>query len=121
MRRRGRAVRAYRAHPVATILAAKGGTIGDITVGDCLELLHVAVRANARHHTSPLLLPAAAQREFPGRGARDDASVRRPRPADREQLIDRYGIDCQPVRDLLVEYLRERQPAVDYSTLQSLA
>ena len=27
-----------------------------------------------------------------------------------EQLIDRYGIACRPVRDLLVDYLRERQP-----------
>jgi len=37
------------------------------------------------------------------------------------QLIGRYAIECQPVRDLLAEYLRERQPAVDYSTLENLA
>jgi hypothetical protein len=37
------------------------------------------------------------------------------------QMIDRYGIACQPVRDLLVDYLRERQPSVDYSTLRNLA
>ena len=37
------------------------------------------------------------------------------------QLIDRYGIACRPVRDLLVDYLRERQPSVDYATLRSLA
>lgn len=38
-----------------------------------------------------------------------------------EQLIDRYQIACAPVRDVLVDYLRERQPSVDFSTLQRLA
>jgi hypothetical protein len=38
-----------------------------------------------------------------------------------EQLIDRCRISCRPVRDVLVDYLRERQPAVDFSTLQRLA
>ena len=38
-----------------------------------------------------------------------------------EALIDRYRIACRPVRDVLVDYLRERQPAVDFSTLQRLA
>lgn len=38
-----------------------------------------------------------------------------------EGLIDRYQLACRPVRDLLVDYLRERQPALDYSSLRSLA
>ena len=38
-----------------------------------------------------------------------------------EQLIDRYRIACRPVRDVLVDYLRERQPSVDFSSLQRLA
>ena len=29
-----------------------------------------------------------------------------------EQLIDRYDLGCRPVRDLLVDYVRERQPGV---------
>jgi len=37
------------------------------------------------------------------------------------QMIDRYDIDCRPVRDLLVDYLKERQPSVDYATLRNLA
>lgn len=36
-------------------------------------------------------------------------------------MIDRYHLTCRPVRDLLVEYLKERQPALDYNTLQTLA
>ncbi len=38
-----------------------------------------------------------------------------------EQLVDRYDLACRPVRDLLVDYLRERQPSVDYNTLTGLA
>jgi hypothetical protein len=38
-----------------------------------------------------------------------------------EQMIDRYQIACRPVRDLLVDYLRERQLSVDYTSLRVLA
>lgn len=38
-----------------------------------------------------------------------------------EQLIDRYRIACRPVRDLLVDYLRERQPGLDYASLHKLS
>jgi hypothetical protein len=38
-----------------------------------------------------------------------------------EQLIDRYDIACRPIRDLLVDYLRERQAGIDHSTLRNLA
>ena len=33
------------------------------------------------------------------------------------QLIDRYGIICRPVRELLVAYLQERQPMLDHTSL----
>ena len=38
-----------------------------------------------------------------------------------EQMVDRYDLACRPVRDLLVDYLRERQPGIDYNTLTGLA
>ena len=62
------------------------------------------------------LLPAAAR----GRNARAGApptSGCSSAGSSPEQLIDRYDLDCRPVRDLLVDYLRERQPA-DFSTLR---
>jgi hypothetical protein len=37
------------------------------------------------------------------------------------ELVDRYQLQCQPVRDLLVDYLSERQPAIDYTSLKNLA
>ncbi|GAB3483315.1 hypothetical protein [Amycolatopsis cihanbeyliensis] len=38
-----------------------------------------------------------------------------------EQIVDGYGIECQPVRDLLVEYLTERSPELDHTSLSSIA
>ena len=37
------------------------------------------------------------------------------------ELIDRYQLSCRPVRDLLVDYLQERQPALDHTSLDALA
>ena len=37
------------------------------------------------------------------------------------QLIDRYDLACRPVRDLLVDYLNERRPGIDYVTMNGLA
>ena len=96
---------------VAVVMAAKGGPVGAVRVGDCVELLQVAadIRATSgseAHAHSPLfyqLLRAhgdlgedapAAIEMFAGRG----------QPSC-EQLIDRYQIACQPMRDVLVDYL----------------
>ena len=110
---------------IALIMAAKGGTVAGITVGDCLELTEVADQVAAGLHGgvhSPLFYQLlldrggfpgdapAAMRVFSGRG----------QPSC-EQLIDRYGIICQPVRDVLVDYLAERKLSSDFSSLQRLA
>ena len=112
---------------IAVILAAKGGPVAAVQVGDCVELLQTAagIRATSgseAHAHSPLFYqllrshgalgqdaPAAIEM-FSGRG----------QPTC-EQLIDRYQIACRPVRDVLVDYLRERQPSVDFSSLQRFA
>jgi len=36
-------------------------------------------------------------------------------------MIDRYDIACRPVRDVLVDYLRERQPSLDFTSLRALS
>lgn len=38
-----------------------------------------------------------------------------------EQSVDRHGIECGEVRDLLVEYLKERSAALDYPSAKQLA
>ena len=110
---------------IAVIMAAKGGGVTGITVGDCAELLDVAARtltARDRHPYSPFFYQLlrirgafgdeapAAMRVFSGRGQ-----------PTREQLIDRYHIACRPVRDVLVDYLAERRLSMDFSSLQNLA
>jgi hypothetical protein len=37
-----------------------------------------------------------------------------------EELVARHRIACRPVRDLLVRYLAERAPALDYSSLRQV-
>ena len=110
---------------IAVVMAAKGGLVDDITVGDCVELLDVtaALRTGPdRHSHSPFFYQLL--RALGGFGEAAPATMRVLQARGQltaEELIDRYGIACQPVRDLLVDYLRERQLTVDYSSLQNLA
>ncbi|MGH3123736.1 MAG: hypothetical protein ACRDND_22335, partial [Streptosporangiaceae bacterium] len=115
------ATRAFRR--ITAIMAAKGGLVADITAGDCLHALHLmngmfhrgsdknAYFYQLMHATG--VFPAGAPASVRTSLARGQLTA--------GQLIDRYGIACRPVRDLLVDYLRERQPSVDYATLRNLA
>jgi integrase len=107
----------------AVILAAKGGMLAGIQVGDLLELLDTeaemlgAVRADAAAcyrvlRQLGIFGPAAPMRLRELR----TAGQRTP-----EQMIDRHNLACRPIRDLLVDYLKERQPAIDYASLEQLA
>jgi integrase len=112
----------------ALIMAAKGGLAGDITPGDCLELLdccrHVfddGTRTN-RHSSFVYQLLHSAGVFPPGAPATVRMiSTRFAGQLTAGQLVDRYDLACRPVRDLLVDYLRERQPGIDYVTLAGLA
>lgn len=106
-------------------MAAKGGLVANVEVGDCVELLKITAGLPTRSNgfiLSPLFYqllrwhgvlgqeaPAAIEM-FSGNG----------QPTC-EQLSDRYNIKCQPVRDVIVDYLRERQIAMDFSSLQRTA
>lgn len=110
-------------HRTAVIVAAKGGTLADITVGDVLELLdtEAAARAKVTGGTAVfyrMLHQLGILGEHAPETVRQARSIGQRGPGE---LIDRYRLRCRPVRDLLVEYLRERQPALDYASLDSLA
>jgi integrase len=118
----GRTMKKAALRRAATILAVKGGALRDITVGDCLELSTTvdgrSVRRNAAMgfyqllHTMGVFGPdaPARMRVFTTQGQLSPA-----------QLIGRHGIQCRPVRDLLVEYRQERQPTLDHTSLTGLA
>ncbi len=107
----------------AVILAAKGGTLAEVTVGDLLELFAAEDQA--------LVSPSASRttvyrllRQLGALGPNPPESLRGLRTQGQrtpEELIDRYAIVCRPIRDLLVDYLRERAPALDYTSLQALS
>jgi len=107
----------------AAILAAKGGMIAGIQIGDLLELLDTEadVLGAAR--------PGAADcyrllRQMQIFGPAAPTRLRELRTAGQrtaEEMIDRHNLACRPIRDLLVDYLKERQPAMDYGSLEQLA
>ncbi|MEZ5154041.1 integrase/recombinase [Rhodococcus zopfii] len=107
----------------ASIVGAKGGTIADIVPGDVLEFLDVeaAIRGNGIGATRLFYRSLHSLGVFGTQVPATLPELRSPGQKSPEQLIDRYSTACRPIRDLLVEYLCERQPAVDYSTLVRLA
>jgi hypothetical protein len=108
------------ARRIAAILAASGGTIADITVGDCLELLDVL--AHGGGNTSPYFYQLLhALGTFPATAPPTVRAFKTPGQLTVGQLVDRYPVACQPVRALIIDYLRERQPSVDHATLRSLS
>lgn len=108
---------------IAAIVAAKGGGVRDICVGDCLELLRIAkVVFTDGHNNSPFFYQLLHSTGLFGPDA--PASIRVFNTAGQrsaEQLVDRYRIACRPVRDLLVDYLHERETRLDHATMRSLS
>ncbi|MEU2840923.1 hypothetical protein ABZ776_28155 [Streptomyces sp. NPDC007076] len=109
---------------IAMLLACKGGPIADITVGDCVELVDTLRRVHVRggQRKVDFYLRLRALGVFPEDAP---ATIRAfGLAAGRlsiEELVDRYPIRCRPVRDLIVDYLRERQPSLDYTSLDAVS
>jgi hypothetical protein len=118
----GRTIKAAGLRRVATIVAVKGGMLRDVTVGDCLQLSLAIDGRTLRANKAMGFYQLLHQMDVFGPEApstfRAFATSGQLSPA---QLIDRYAIACRPVRDLLVAYLRERQPMLDHTTLRNLA
>ncbi len=114
----------YAATRVATLMACKGGVVSDITVGDCVELADNQRRVHARggQRKVDFYLRLRSLGIFP---ADAPATIRAFGMAQGQltagELVDRYRLQCKPVRDLLVDYLRERQPALDYASLETIS
>ena len=117
------AARSHAVRRAAVMMAAKGGGLTDITLGDFLELLDTEadVRGAARAGSAACYRALRATGIF---GPAAPGRLRQLRTAGQrtpEELIDRHRLACRPIRDLLVDYLRERQPAMDYGSLEQLA
>ena len=106
----------------ATIVAAKGGLICDITVGDCLQLERLQGNGMRRTNRGGGLYGVLHSMGVFGVEApstlRAFATQGQLGP---EQMLDLYGIECAEVRAVLRDYLLERAPALDHGTLRGLA
>jgi hypothetical protein len=108
---------------ITWMVIRKGGLVSDITVGDCLELTAALEEHHFRGSAGrPLfyallkdagVLPASAPSRLRALRIEGRRSV--------AQIVDGYGIECGPVRDLLVEYFTERAPELDHTSLRSIA
>lgn len=110
-------------HRSAVVMAAKGGPVCEVTVGDVVELLDAQAAVHGKSGDGSTLFYKVL-RETGALGTGAPLTLRHLRtigPRTPEQMIDRYGLACRPVRDLLVDYLKERQPALDHNSLRSLA
>jgi integrase len=108
---------------ITWILLNKGGQIRDITLGDCVEL-----SAALRQHQSsanwnrPLFYTLLAETGVLPAGAppvlRATQMIGQQTPAE---LVGRYGLQSQPMRELFVSYLTERAAELDHNSLVHLA
>lgn len=108
---------------ISILLAAKGGAIADITVGDCLELMELRDRRGFGNKGLGFYQLLHGLGHFPPDAP---STLRMLERRYREQLtdtelVDQYQLHCQPVRDLLVAYLAERRPHLDYASVNQLA
>jgi Phage integrase family len=111
---RGAKVRVY----LAMIIAAKGGGVRDITVGDCLE--QKIAETTVRGYSTVAYLWLRSSSIFPSDAPATLRNIAvRTGQLTPAELIDRYNIACRPVRDILVDYLRERQAGLDYVSTRS--
>jgi hypothetical protein len=106
----------------AILVAAKGGLLSEVSAGDFLELLDAEAQTQPRHDYSAVSWRLLRQLGVFGPAAPAAlAELRTIRQRTPTELIGRYRLACQPVRDLLADYLHERQPALDYTSLDHLA
>jgi len=105
----------YRA---AVIVAAKGGTLADITPGDVLEVLDLEIGVRGRAPSGSATFKMFREAGIFAPGVPTLAEVRSLPQRSVEELVDRYRIANRSIRDLLVDYLKERQPSIDYGTLR---
>jgi hypothetical protein len=102
----------------AVIVAAKGGTLQDITIGDVLEILEIESDVRGQRRRAAATFRALNEIGTFGPGVPTLREIESVGQRSIDELVDRYPIVCKPVRDLLVDYLKERQPALDYATMR---
>jgi len=115
------AVRSRTLHRAAVIVAAKGGTLAQITIGDLIAEHAAECDTMARPGQDTQVLYGLLRAMGVITGPATFRQLRSAGPRTPAGLIGRYNLACRPIRDLLADYLRERQPTLDYSTLNAIS
>jgi len=102
------------------ILIHNGGTLAAITIEDCLEAYHAQVGYSGQQRTHWYRLLCQAGLLGSDAPPSITAATRKGQRSVAE-LVDGYRVECLAVRNLLVDYLHERQAALDYTSLAALA
>ncbi|WP_055618500.1 site-specific integrase [Streptomyces phaeochromogenes] len=106
---------------VAQIVGSYGGKVRDIVVGDFLVQVQLGRSETARGARLAYSW-LREQGQFPPDAPSTLLMIEhRTGQVGPAELVDRYHLKCQPIRDLLVAYLTERQPALDYNSLKRLS
>lgn len=105
---------------LARILMHNGGLLAATTEADCVEAYRAQTGYGSRQHSHWFTLLRAAGILSAGSPPTIYAASRRGQLSI-EEIVDGYHIASGPVRDLFVDYLRERQPGLDYTTIRQLA
>ncbi|MET8029017.1 site-specific integrase [Streptomyces avermitilis] len=106
---------------VARIMAANGGGLDDIVVGDVLALLQASRESNSTQvRLAYVWLRDLGRFSSEAPATLGHIMVRGGQMSPAE-LVDRYDLQCKPVRDLIVAYLTERQTSVDFNSLVPLS
>jgi len=105
----------------AVVIAAKGGILADITVGDVLEVLEAELGLRGQMRSGSATFRVLRRMGIFGADVPTLREIRSLGQHSVEELVDRYPIAYRPVRDLLVDYLKERQPVLDYGSLRNQA
>ncbi|MGI8665137.1 MAG: tyrosine-type recombinase/integrase, partial [Jatrophihabitans sp.] len=104
---------------LSRILIHTGGRLADITLDDCVEASRAQQQYQHKNHTHwyPLLrqagiLPETSPPSMLAATRRGQLSI--------AELVDAQHVACGPIRDLFIDYLSERAPGLDYSSIVAL-
>jgi integrase len=101
----------------AVVVAAKGGDVSDITAGDMIEVLELEGELRGQIRAGSASFRVLRELGIFGPGVPTLREIRSGGQRSVPELVDRYRISTRGVRDLLVDYLQERRPALDYNSL----
>ena len=105
---------------LSRMLIHNGSLLADITLADCIEASRASIEFAKKNHThwyallrQAGILPITTTPTIIAASRRGQLTV--------TEMVDQYELVCTPVRDLFVDYLYERAPWLDYSSLRQLS